>query len=375
MLGGKGRLSAAMKGLQTRHPFPTIALHWIGAALVVALAATGYAMTRLAPGDPGQFALYQLHKTLGVAALLLAVARLAAAAAQRQPRWAMRRRDRGARAVQAALLALALVVPMSGWALVSSSRLDMPILLAGLVEFPRIESLRAISPEAKSLVEPRLSTMHAALAWALVALAAAHALAALHRHFVLGDKVLRRMLPVLAAASVAAMSPAAATTWIVDPARSTLGFAGLETGNRFAGRFARWSADVSFDPAQPEGMRVRVVVEVGSAATGDGRRDALMLGDDWLDASGFPRARFEATGARALDAGRYEARGTLALRDRIRPVAIEFTLEVADGEARARGTASILRTEFGVGRGMWSGIQLVAPEVLVSFDLVARPAP
>ncbi|MBM3481506.1 MAG: hypothetical protein FJX69_20240, partial [Alphaproteobacteria bacterium] len=188
MLGGKGRLSAAMKGLQTRHPFPTIALHWIGAALVVALAATGYAMTRLALGDPGQFALYQLHKTLGVAALLLAVARLAAAAAQRQPRWAMRRRDRGARAVQAALLALALVVPMSGCALVSSSRLDMPILLAGLVEFPRIESLRVISPEAKSLVEPRLSTMHAILAWALVALAAAHALAALHRHFVLGDK-------------------------------------------------------------------------------------------------------------------------------------------------------------------------------------------
>jgi polyisoprenoid-binding protein YceI len=374
MLEGKGRLSAAMQGLQTRHPFPTIALHWIGAALVVALAATGYAMTRLAPGDPGQFTLYQLHKTLGVAALLLAVARLAAAA-RRQPRWAMRRRDRGARAVQAALLALALVVPMSGWALVSASRLDMPILLAGFVEFPRIESLRAISPEAKSLFEPRLSTMHAALAWALVALAAAHALAALHRHFVLGDKVLRRMLPVLAAASVAAMSPAAATTWIVDPARSTLGFAGLETGNRFAGRFGRWSADVAFDPAQPQGMQVRVVVDIGSAATGDGRRDTLMLGDDWLDASGFPRARFEATGARALDAGRYEARGTLALRDRIRPVAIEFTLEVADGEARARGTASILRTEFGVGRGMWSGIQVVAPEVLVSFDLVARPAP
>lgn len=374
MLEGKGRLSAAMQGLQTRHPFPTIALHWIGAALVVALAATGYAMTRLAPGDPSQFTLYQLHKTLGVAALLLAVARLAAAA-RRQPRWAMRRRDRGARAVRAALLALALVVPMSGWALVSASRLDMPILLAGFMEFPRIESLRAISPEAKSLVEPRLSTMHAALAWALVALAAAHALAALHRHFVLGDKVLRRMLSVLAAASVAAMSPAAATTWIVDPARSTLGFAGLETGNRFAGRFGRWSADVAFDPAQPQGMQVRVVVDIGSAATGDGRRDTLMLGDDWLDASGFPRARFEATGARALDAGRYEARGTLALRDRIRPVAIEFTLEVADGEARARGTASILRTEFGVGRGMWSGIQVVAPEVLVSFDLVARPAP
>ena len=79
-------------------------------------------MTRIAPGDPGQFAPYQLHKALGVAAMLLAVARLA----------------------------FTLVVPLSGRILASESRLDVPILLAWLGECPRIESPRAMSPEARS---------------------------------------------------------------------------------------------------------------------------------------------------------------------------------------------------------------------------------
>ena len=43
-----------------------------------------------------------------------------------------------------------------------------------------------------------------------------------------------------------------------------------------------------------------------TATTGESRRDAAMLGDEWLDAAGFPRAVFAAQAFRPLDDGRYE---------------------------------------------------------------------
>jgi polyisoprenoid-binding protein YceI len=100
-----------------------------------------------------------------------------------------------------------------------------------------------------------------------------------------------------------------------------------------------------------------------------------MLGEEWLDASVFPRAVFAAQGFRELGDGQYEAAGTLALRDQRRPVLLRFTLSETPGGTRAQGGATLIRTAFGVGRGRWSGLQIVAAEVAVEFDLLARPSP
>ena len=57
-----------------------VALHWLNAALILALIAGGVAMTRGVFGAAATFDIYQLHKSLGFAALALTIVRLAARA-------------------------------------------------------------------------------------------------------------------------------------------------------------------------------------------------------------------------------------------------------------------------------------------------------
>jgi polyisoprenoid-binding protein YceI len=182
------------------------------------------------------------------------------------------------------------------------------------------------------------------------------------------------LTPLLSLLAALQANAVHARDWVVDPARSSLGFAGSETGNAFQGRFKRWQAQIAFDPRDPAAARVRVTIDIGSATTDERRRDEAMLGEDWLDAGRFPRAVFEATGFRPLGGGRFETSGTLAIRDQRRPVALSFVLAEHEGVTRARGEAALIRTQFGVGRGQWSGAQFVGLEVKVVFDMVARRA-
>jgi polyisoprenoid-binding protein YceI len=174
--------------------------------------------------------------------------------------------------------------------------------------------------------------------------------------------------------SAAMPGPAAAADWTVDAARSTLGFAFVETGNEARGRFDRWTAQVRFDPSDPAAARIVVRVDMASATTRDTRRDPLMLSEDWLAAARVPEAVFVADGARALGDGRFEAEGTLRLRDGERPVTLAFTLRTDGAAARATGEAVLVRTQYGIGQGRWGGLNVVAPEVRVLFDIVARAA-
>jgi cytochrome b561 len=180
-----------------RHATATIALHWIIAALIVALLVLGWAMTRMAPGSELQFALYQLHKSLGITVLLLSLARLAWRVASPAPPPAATARweRRAARAMHAALLVLTLAIPLVGWALVSASRLAIPTELFGIVPFPHLPGLGGLAPAAKIVLEARLASAHALLAGLLAVLGALHAAAAIFHHVVRGDDVLRRMLP------------------------------------------------------------------------------------------------------------------------------------------------------------------------------------
>lgn len=180
-----------------RYATAAIALHWTIAALIVALLALGWSMTRMAPGGELQFALYQLHKSLGITVLLLSLARLAwRVAGSTPPSPATARGERrAARAMHAALLVLTLAIPLVGWALVSASRLAIPTVLFGAVPFPHLPGLAGLTPAAKIVLEARLAGAHALLAGLLAILGALHAAAAIFHHVVRGDDVLRRMLP------------------------------------------------------------------------------------------------------------------------------------------------------------------------------------
>jgi cytochrome b561 len=203
-----GRISSAVAVMNPHRPpahdtsrrytRTAIVLHWTIASLVVGLLATGWWMTRLPTGSELQFALFQLHKSLGVTTLLLSLARLGWRMAVAPPpaapggaRWA----HAAARIVHDALLALTIATPLAGWAVVSASIWNIPTLLFGIVPWPHLPLLAELAPETKRSAAPVLAMSHAVLAYSAAALAALHAGAALFHHFIRADDVLARMLP------------------------------------------------------------------------------------------------------------------------------------------------------------------------------------
>ncbi|OCP01402.1 MULTISPECIES: cytochrome b [unclassified Ensifer] len=168
----------------------TITLHWTIAALILALLALGYIMRRL-PVDPAlQFSLYQWHKSLGFTVLGLAVIRTIwhlIEIAPRAPESLSGMERRAAGATHALLLALALAVPLAGWAVASTSTLNIPSFYFNWFIIPHL-------PMAKSASAEGLWTLvHMALAYLLLAFVALHILAALYHHIVRHDEILVRM--------------------------------------------------------------------------------------------------------------------------------------------------------------------------------------
>lgn len=164
---------------------------------------------------------------------------------------------------------------------------------------------------------------------------------------------------------------ATAADWVVDPAKSRLGFVGSQAGSPFEGRFARWNAKIAFDPANPAAGKALVEIDMTSATTGDRQKDDSLPQAEWFDAKTFPQARFEATGFRAKGANAFEAVGSLSLRGMRKDVTLPFTLDIAGPVAHAKGRLDLIRTDYGVGQGPWKAADMVALEVAVTFDLTA----
>ena len=186
--------------------------------------------------------------------------------------------------------------------------------------------------------------------------------------------LLTRLGGALIVASMAVARPACAADWKIDPAKSTLGFTGTQTGAPFKGHFTRYTVQIQFDPAHPEAGHAHVSIDIASAMTGDQQRDGALPGKDWFAASQFPAAIFDATKFRSTGADAYEAIGTLTLRGVSKAETLPFTLTIKDGVAHAVGRLQLIRSVFGIGQGPWSTGQWVALEVGVDVDLTASPS-
>lgn len=179
-----------------RYTVVAITLHWVMALGVLALAALGLVMVHGHFALGRRFALYQLHKSIGITILIAALLRLGWRLAHRPPPLPthMPQHERlAALAGHGLLYFLLIALPFIGWALVSASGLNIPTHLYGLIPWPPLPILPSLHNKAP--VEALLKSMHRYGAWALLLLVAGHAGAALRHHFVLKDDVLRRMLP------------------------------------------------------------------------------------------------------------------------------------------------------------------------------------
>lgn len=162
----------------------SVALHWLGAMLIIGLAAAGFVMTDLPPDSSGRLLISRMH-TLGGATLMLLVA----------ARLVVRRRGpavtplpvselhrRGVGVIHALLYAVTFAIGASGF--VTGARTAWPDYLQGkLTKAPALEALAS-------------RQAHEVLVFALLGLVLLHVGGVMVQQVRQGG-VLRRMIPFL----------------------------------------------------------------------------------------------------------------------------------------------------------------------------------
>jgi cytochrome b561 len=171
---------------RTRYDGVSIALHWVSAALIVALFALALLWEDFP--RPVRQQMIGLHLSLGILLIVTLAWRIiwrltpghqVAAAATG---WM----EKASKAVQGVLYLLLVGQVVLG--LVARWTAGRPMLFFGL----QIPSPLAKVPHP---VTEQLEGVHNWVAWTIIILAVGHAAAALYHHFVLRDQVLARMLP------------------------------------------------------------------------------------------------------------------------------------------------------------------------------------
>lgn len=163
-------------------------LHWLMAALLIALLVLGFYMHDL-PLSPEKLHLYAWHKWAGVTAFVLLGFRLLWRLRHRPPALPATMPERMQRAAHwghIMLYLLMVAIPLSGWLM--SSVKGFQTVWFGVLPIPDLVG------KDKALGE-LLANLHTALNLLLIAVLMGHVGAALKHHCVDKDDILTRMLP------------------------------------------------------------------------------------------------------------------------------------------------------------------------------------
>jgi len=183
-----------MAAERRRYTFVAVAFHWVIAAAIVIQILLGL---RMGSGHSATtYALFQLHKSIGITILVLSLGRLGwrlvnppPPAPLGQPRW-----ERIASHVVHWGFYVAMIgLPLTGWLIVSSSRTNIPTILYGLIPWPHAPGVAELPAASKHVVNLASSTSHQLLVKLVYALLALH-LGAVAKHQLLDrDEVFAHM--------------------------------------------------------------------------------------------------------------------------------------------------------------------------------------
>jgi cytochrome b561/polyisoprenoid-binding protein YceI len=423
-----------MAASRTRYTTVAIVIHWLIAAAIIFQIILGWRMGD-GPKGPTTYALFQLHKSIGITILLLSLFRLAWKLTHKsppppagQPAW----ERTASHLVHGAFYVIMIGLPLTGWIMVSASRVPIPTLLYGVVPWPHLPLLPELAVGAKHAWHEVGEIGHGVLVKLTYLLLILH-LGAVAKHQVLDrDEVFGHMaagakpglkeprawlaaagliaviaagylyMPAVKAAPAAppaeptpAETPAPAATpteatpppaaeaaapvselkdpvvWAVQKG-GALTFTATWSGSAIEGRFKTWTADILFSPEALDRSKVTVSIDMASAATGDDQRDQSLPSGDFFDTAEHPKAIFTATRFRKTGEGKFVADGTLDLRGVKKPLSLPFSLKIDGDTATARGVTTLDRTTFGVGQGEWASTDEIAAKVKISFSLTAK---
>ncbi len=393
-----------------------IAFHWAIAALILGNILIAWTMGSRSIDKSTAFALFQLHKSIGLLVLVLSVGRLLWRIMNPPPPLptSMKGWERTlSEGVHALFYVLMIGTPLVGWMIVSASPTGIPTLFFGLFQWPHIAPLADASLSAKKAMQESLGQAHGAAAWVILALLALHVAGALKHQFIDKEHYLVRMLPGLfgksagparkprgAALTIGALIGVLALTagigaagtkpkpalpaatqaqlgpdaWVVEAADSKIAFGGTHEGNAFTGAFQRWNGQINFNPAKLDAAKAVVTIDLASARTSSSYYDGTLPQADWFDVAKTPQATFTSKSFRSLGGDRYEAQGELSLHGITQAVTLPFTLKIDGARATMDGKLSLKRLDFKIGVNSDPEAQWVGDKVDLDIHVSAHKA-
>ena len=360
--------------------------HWLTALLILTLFPLGLIANQMPFETSEQLAskawMFSLHKTLGVAAFFVALARILWALSQPKP--GLLHPDRpleslAAETVHWLLYGSLVVVPLSGWIHHAATTGFAPIW------WPFGQNLPLV-PKSETLAGT-MAGAHWVLTKVLGLSLALHIAGALKHHVIDKDATLRRMwfgqtqvpansgshihakpIAMALAAWAIALSIGAAlgayaphgpqlqaealadvqSGWQVQ--EGTLSITVTQFGSEVTGTFADWTAAISFDETIQSGKAGEVNVTIAIASLTLGSVTDQAMGPDYFNAMDFPTATYVADIMPVTDG--YEATGTLTIKGQSIPLTLPFGLSIMEDTAWMIASVNLDRRAFGIGDNM-----------------------
>jgi polyisoprenoid-binding protein YceI len=184
-------------------------------------------------------------------------------------------------------------------------------------------------------------------------------------------KIFRR--PVLAVVGAVALAATvyAAPYQAVQLDKSSVSFSFKQMGVGMDGHFAKFTPQISFDPAKPEQTKASIEIDLASVDAGSGEADQEVVGKSWFNTGAFPKALFVAKQVKQTAPNVYEVLGTLTLKGRARDIKVAMKHTPQGKQGLLSGSFTLQRADYAIGEGMWSKFDVVANDIQVSFQLTA----
>ncbi len=375
----------------------TKTFHWLTALLILTAFPLGMIANDLPFDTDAALArkvlVFSLHKTVGVTAFVVALARILWALTQTKP--GLLNADNRIEAFLAELIhwmlyAGMLIVPLSGWLHHAATTGFAPIW------WPFGQSLPFV-PKSEAVGE-FFAAWHWVFTKVLGLSVLLHIAGAVKHRVIDRDQTIARMwfgpapdaalpdqhhsrAPLLAAAGIFAAAMAlgsvlglstshapapagapqavAASEWQVQ--EGSIAITVKQMGSLITGSFADWTAVIGFDETATDGRHGTADVTISTGSLSLGSVTAQATAPDFFHTAEFPTAQFFAE-LTSTDAG-YVATGALTIKGKTVPVTMPFDLTIVDGVARVSGQVTLNRQDFGIGESY-------PDEGSVGFDVV-----
>jgi len=194
----------------------------------------------------------------------------------------------------------------------------------------------------------------------------------------MGQSLSRLTLAAALVAILAVPSPAAVTTWQIDPAHTAAGFSVKHMMiATVRGQFKGVTGSVNWDDQDISKSSVDVTIDANTVDTGEPKRDADLKSANFFDVAHYPTITFKSVKIEKISAAKMKVTGDLTIRGITKPVVLDVegpsgAIKDPYGNTRValNATTTINRMDYGV---KWNakldGGVVVGDDVNINIDL------